>query len=280
VTVVVGAVLLLAAAGPPAPLPADREIAGLVRAGVTEVFRGAELYGHIDGGAELYLEFGFEDATVQRYAGTGTALEAELYRMSDPGAALGIYLSRCGRETPDPELATRHTIGRLQLLLVRERYLLVVTGDPERPPDRATLLAFAGAVADRLPPPVAVPAVGWLPAAGLRGGSLRLARGPLALQAIAELGHGDVLSLGGRVTAAAGGYDGGDGRVSIRIVVEYPAEDDAAAAFARLRATLDPRFEVVGGETWHLLLRDRAGRPGEVAREGTRLVVTLGRPAS
>jgi hypothetical protein len=267
VTIVVTAVLLLAAAGPPAPLPADGEIADLRRTGAVEVFRGAELYGHIDGGAELYLEFGFEDITVQRYAGSSAAIEAELYRMSDPDAALGVYLSRCGRETPEGELATRHTIGRLQLLLVRERYLLVLTGDPERPPGRAVLLAFAGAVADRLPPAVAVPAVSWLPAAGLREGSLRLARGPFALQAIAELGDGDVLSLNGRVTAAAASYDGGESGTTTRIVVEYPVEDDATAAFTRLRAVLDPGFEVLAAEERRLLLRDRAGRPGEVARE-------------
>jgi len=105
---------------------------------------------------------------VRRYAGGGAALEAELYRMSDADAALGVYLSRCGRETPDAALPTRHTVGRLQLLLVRERFLLVLTGDPERPPDRTALLAFAGAVADRLPPPVEVAAPAWLPAAGQR----------------------------------------------------------------------------------------------------------------
>jgi hypothetical protein len=273
---VLAAVLLVVAGVATTTLPADGEVAGLRRDGSAERFRGAELYGHIDGGAELYLEFGFDEVTVQRYAGEGAALEAELYRMSDADAALGVYLSRCRRETPDPALAARHTVGRLQLLLVRERYLLVLTGDPERPPARAVLLAFAGAVADRLPPPVEVAAVAWLPTAGRREGSLRLARGPVALQAVAELGEGDALSLGGRIIAAAAHYDDGGG-LTTRVVVEYPDEATAAAALDHLRATLDPGLKVVGGDERRLQLRDRSGRPGEATLDGCRLAVTLGR---
>jgi len=279
VSAVVGALFLLAATAAPALLPADGEVAGLRRDGSADLFRGAELYGHIDGGAELYLEFGFDDVTVQRYVGEAGALEAELYRMSDADAALGAYLARCGRETPDPALATRHTVGRLQLLMVRERWLIVLTGDPERPPDRATLLGFAGTVADRLPPPVEVAAARWLPADGLRPGSLRLARGPLALRAVVELGEGDPLSLGGRVSAAAAVYDEPAGMVT-RVVAEYPDEAAATAALVHLRAALDPGLAVVGGDDRRLLLRDRAGRPGEIARAGCRLTVTLGRVAS
>jgi hypothetical protein len=273
---VLAAVLLVVAGVATTTLPADGEVAGLRRDGSAERFRGAELYGHIDGGAELYLEFGFDEVTVQRYAGEGAALEAELYRMSDADAALGVYLSRCGRETPDAALPTRHTVGRLQLLLVRERFLLVLTGDPERPPDRTALLAFAGAVADRLPPPVEVAAVAWLPATGRREGSLRLARGPVAFQAVVELGEGDVLSLGGRTTAAAAHYDD-DGGLTTRVVVEYPDEATAAAALDHLRGALGPGLEVVGGDERRLQLRDRSGRPGEATLDGCRLAVTLGR---
>ena len=270
--------LVLTGVAAPAPLPADGEVAGLRRDGSAELFRGAELYGHIDGGAELYLEFGFDEVTVRRYAGGGAALEAELYRMSDADAALGVYLSRCGRETPDAALPTRHTVGRLQLLLVRERFLLVLTGDPERPPDRTALLAFAGAVADRLPPPVEVAAPAWLPAAGQREGSLRLARGPVALQAVVELGEGDALSLGGRTTAAAAHYD--DDGLTTRVVVEYPDEATAAAALDHLRGALGPSLEVVSADGGRLRLRDRSGRPGEAALDGRRLAVTLGRAAT
>jgi hypothetical protein len=277
VIAVAAALLVLAGTAVPAPLPADGEVAGLRRDGAGELFRGAELYGHIDGGAELYLEFGFDELTVRRYAGDGSALEAELYRMSDADAALGVYLSRCGRETPDAALAARHTVGRLQLLLVRERYLLVLTGDPERPPARAVLLTFAGAVTDQLPPPAAVAAAGWLPATGRREGSLRLARGPVALQAIVELGEGDVLSLAGRLTAAAASYDDDAGGVSTRVAVEYPDQASAAAALAHLRAALGPGLEVVGGDERRLELRDRSGRPGGVVLDGCRLAVTLGR---
>ena len=52
--------------------------------GKPRLFPGSELYGHIDGGAEIFFEFGFQEATVQRYRSPAGELVVECYRMSDP----------------------------------------------------------------------------------------------------------------------------------------------------------------------------------------------------
>ncbi len=52
--------------GPPAPsanpglIPPDGAAPGWTRAGTQRVYGPGELYNYIDGGAELFLEFGFE----------------------------------------------------------------------------------------------------------------------------------------------------------------------------------------------------------------------------
>ncbi len=66
----------------------------------TRPFAGKALYGYIDGGAELYLEYGFDRAIVQEIHFNGEAYSVEVFRMSDPAAALGIFtVSRgnCGQ---------------------------------------------------------------------------------------------------------------------------------------------------------------------------------------
>lgn len=58
----------------------------------TEEFAGAALAGHINGGAELYKEYGFKHLTVQYVRLPGEEeLVVESYRMQSPPAAYGIY---------------------------------------------------------------------------------------------------------------------------------------------------------------------------------------------
>ncbi len=234
------------------------------------MFRGAELYGHIDGGAEIYLEVGFERVTVQRYRRGEDELTVELYRMSDATAALAIYLSRCGDETPAAGLAERHTAGRHQLLLVKGGILLAVNNDTGRAKGAPLLVDVARTVAARLPaedaphPAAALPA-GWLP------GSLRVVRGPVGLGAIVTLGDGDVLHLDGTVTAVAAAYD--DARLGrhTRLVADYADASAARAALAHVAAHLDDALTLVRHDEAVLVYHDWAGRYGELAVSGRRL---------
>ncbi len=238
------------------------------------VFRGAELYGHIDGGAELYLELGFEDLQVQELARGEARLEVELYRMTDPVAALGVYLSRCGRETPNPHLADRHTAGRHQLLLLRERYLVVVNNPSGAPALAPALPEVAQALAGRLPPASTLDVLAPLPTVGRIAGSERVARGPVGLSALFTLGDGDVLQLGGRVTAVAASFGEGapDGPHTL-VLADYPDEAAAREAFAHAVSNLDSSLHVLLKEPLRLSFRDYAGRFGLVAVDGRRLTL-------
>ena len=54
---------------------------GWVEAGATKSFYKHDLYGHINGGAELFLEFGFEKLTVQRYHKDTIEIDLEIYEI-------------------------------------------------------------------------------------------------------------------------------------------------------------------------------------------------------
>jgi hypothetical protein len=276
---VIAALLLAAAAatgavaGDAALLPADGTVAGCARSGAPEVYPGAELYGLIDGGAELFLELGFAHATVQRYACAGQEVSLEVYRMDDAAAALGVYLAKCGRETPDPALAARHTVGRLQLQLVRGDVYVAVTGERADAALRPALLGLTGAAVAAVPDAAADP-LAALPRAGLVAGSERVIRGPFALQAIVTLGEGDVLQLARHsVTAVAGEYLDAAGARSSRILAVYSDESAASAAFAAVRDGLDEYLTVIERSDARLVLRDHAGRFVVVARDGARVEV-------
>lgn len=263
--------LAAAPAGDPAALPPEGFQGGWNRLAPPKVWPAADLYGFIDGGADLFLEFGFEAVTVQTYVKGDDEFSVELYRMTDPTAALGIYLAKCGEETPDPSLGERHTLGRYQLALTKGRYYLILnneSGKTELIPD---LLAFAHHISAHLPEGKAPDLFAPLPPAGRLPGSLRLVRGPLALQSLFTLGPGDILSLGGKVTASAASYAD-----ATRIVVDYPSPAAATGAFRHLADHLDPYLKPLSRQENRLVFEDFAHEFGCIELAGSRMTITLG----
>ncbi len=62
-----------------------------------EILTGGALFGLINGGAELYHEYGFDRMAIQEIEWDGEQFRLELYRMTGPGPAFGIYsVSRHG----------------------------------------------------------------------------------------------------------------------------------------------------------------------------------------
>ena len=266
----------VAADGDPGLLPPDGFLGSWSRHEATRIFPGAELYGHIDGGAELFLEFGFDTLTLQRYRHGEDEFVLEIYRMADPEATLGIYLMKCGRETPDAGFPDRHTVGRYQLAFVKGRYYVLVTSVEGKAKLQPALLEFGRFVASPVAPASPPAVLGLLPREGLVEGSVRLIRGPYALQSVAgSLGEGDLLRLGGRIVAVSGDYGQPGGTVFTRLAAEYPSDEIASAAFRHVREQLDPLLKVLGSGEDRLVFRDRAGKFGVVSLAGSRLDIRL-----
>ncbi len=80
-------------------------------------YSNTSLFGYINGGAELYLEYGFSGAWVNEIAYMGGTYILEIYRMNGPEEAFGIFsVSRfqC-KSIPSIALFACHTAYQLQL---------------------------------------------------------------------------------------------------------------------------------------------------------------------
>lgn len=267
------------------PLPATDErapgalrVGGWHATGAPKVFRGAELYGFINGGAELFLELGFEDLVVSDLQRGTTQVSVEVYRMVDATAARGVYLAKGGVERHTLELPVRHVAGRAQLALQQGGLLAVIT-DETGTSDGAALTSIAQAVAATLPGDEPVAILDLLPAPGKVPGSERIIRGPLGLQSLLTLGEGDVLRLAGRATAVAAEYDGDGGRTGL-LIVEYGSDEGAVMALDHLLAHLDPYSKIVARRAGYLVLEQHDGRFSELHAAGPRLTIRYRLPAS
>jgi len=259
------------------PLPAIADIDGWARAERFDVYRGAELYGHINGGSEIYLELGFEHLVVQRYRdGRGREVIAEHYVMDDPVAALGVYMLRCGaREFPNPGLTIRHNLVPEQLVMVEGNTFTAVT-NPGGDTSLLPLVAEVGRSIERITPDAPPPTpFDTLPVEGRVPLSERIVRGPFTLQQLGTLGEGDVLQLQGRATGVAARYGEGEARHTL-LRVDYPTPEAASEAFARLTTRLDPLHTPLQGTDEVLVWQGYDGRFGDARLEGGRLTLRIG----
>ena len=260
-----------AQAVPAAAVPGPGFAAGWVPSGPLRTFTGQDLFNQIDGGAELFLEFGFVDLRLQSYVREKTRLTLSAYRMESPASALGVYLMKMGRETPFPEVAARNSSEDVQLTIVKGRYFVQVDNLDDVPATRAEAAAlanaFLGGVADEgSPTPLDA-----LPAEGRIAGSERLIRGPYALQPYFTFGEGDILSLGGRTFGALAEYRMPAGSAFTRLIIPYATPEAAAAALAYLKGNLDQYIKVTGDRPDGFDFVDFQGEKGTVDRSGARL---------
>jgi hypothetical protein len=254
-----------------APLPPDRFCDGWTKSEEAQKFVKDDLYGHIDGGAELFHEFGFDDLTVQRYMKDDSELSLELYRMTDPEAALGIYLAKKGKETALPGIVARNSGGRFQLSAIKAEWFIQVNnfdGDSANVPVMTELaIAFLKSVPDKRPHTP----INLLPEKGLVKGSELLVRGEYSMQPVYTFGKGDVLQLRGKVLGAVGQYRAPDKSGFTMMIIPYPDTNSALAAFKNLLAGLDQYLEVQ--EKWDrgFIFKDYRNMYGIVQLDGATL---------
>jgi hypothetical protein len=118
------------ASDPPALVAGD--VAGLeiLR---EEHYEGKALYGYIDGGAELYREYGFVRMAMQEVSLRGTQYTVEIFRMKDELAALGIYsVSRGDGEGVD-SLGSYSCLSNYQVLWASSVYYVRVLNGSGNP---------------------------------------------------------------------------------------------------------------------------------------------------
>lgn len=100
-------------------------ITGWVLSGNPRAFSPDGLYGYVDGGAEVFLQYGFRDLTVfqlvpDKAADPKKVITLEIYRMDSAKNAFGIFSTRReGGEAVSPGIKTFHWLGREQASLVK-----------------------------------------------------------------------------------------------------------------------------------------------------------------
>ena len=222
----------------------------------TRLFTGGELFGHINGGAELFLEFGFEDLTVCKYSNDNFTLELEVYKMENTLAALGIYLIKTGTETPLKEISARNTANPYQIVLTSGQYFIQVNNFSGNKQLLSLMTNLSQTLVDQIDKPETADLFAYLSKENIIEGSQVIFRGPFGLQSIYTFGKGDILHLGGKIFGVSANYTSETTKNITRLVIPYPDINSAMQAYNNLVLNLDPYLEILDKFKNHFVFND------------------------
>jgi len=242
-------------------LPGGEEFEPWQLRGSSESYIGEELYNLINGGAEIFLEYGFTEAIAQEYSRGTSSLSLTIYRMRNPENAFGIYSLNRMRKPILPEIGDEGVGNANYLYFWQGSYYVTVEAFPlERGLKEAVQrLAFlvSGNIKEHASPPLAL---NVLPQKNRIEGSECLVKGLLGVSALFYLSDRDIFQLGAQATGVYGEYQFPGEKVKL-FIARYTTQGKLEEAWLRLQKALSREEGFIPrGETDHISVWEKEER--------------------
>jgi len=215
-------------------LPDAGQMPGWSPVGNVQRFRTTNLYDLVDGQADAFFAYGFEQVAVKTFEDdAGGTVRVEVWQVETPADAYGLFTTyRAG--TPVAVGSGGDADPGRRLDFWQDRYFVRISAIPAVDP--GILQDLAVGMAARLPAGGEPPSlVARLPAAGLLEGSDLFFRQEISVQDRLWLGGQNLLSLSPETEGVLASYDVG-GKTAWLLLVQYPEDEQAAAALKALKA--------------------------------------------
>lgn len=243
----------------------------------TRTYKASNLYGYIDGGAELFLELGFKQLTVQYYSNGKSELVMDLYEMVSPESALAIYLQKCGKETPIKGINARNSGDKYQIICYKSNYLIVInnsSGNNDYLKDMIFLVNTF--IKDKKLKDSPITLLSLLPKKDLKKESILIFRGPYSLSPIYTFGEGDIFQLKGNIFGVSGDYYQNKKDYTL-LIIKYPSSLLASQVFNSLTGKLDKTKVILQREKSKIVFKDHLSKYAiiELDNEFIRIKINL-----
>jgi hypothetical protein len=179
---------------------------GWAREGHVRHYTKDNLYEYINGEAEIFFPFGFEDLATAAYreqSDSPVAIVADLYRMGSVLSAFGIYSNY---RNPDDSVVPAGAEGSLnpaQLLFYQNRFFVRLSASGASELSGKTFIACAKAISFRLPGPPAAPReLALFPPGGILAGTEKYSAASLFGYPFFRAGLTAEVNIGGQTAKA------------------------------------------------------------------------------
>jgi hypothetical protein len=238
-----------------------------IRAAQIQMFNPGDLWEFIDGAAEQFLTYGFQDLATTKYTSdqTRTTVVAEVYRMGEAVGAFGIYRQEFSPKARPVALGVEGRASSNTIRFWLGAFYVRLTTPPGGGRQRE-LEALGAAIAKGLGAPGALPEqVGWFPAAGQIPDSVKYI-------------PSDALGQASFTRAFEARYEN-PGEPATLVVVPFDSDTAAAAALARYEtfmARAKGKAKVTSPGSGGFSATDSFQGFILAVRAGSRLVISLG----
>jgi hypothetical protein len=132
--------------------PAAAETRPWVPEAPAQLAEGRDLFALINGGADLFLRYGFDRAAVQSYnLDGGRQIPAEVFQMRTPDSATGVFADKIGPGDLRFTIGNSGVRGDCYILFRRGRLFATVAAGDTTPDAIAAVLRIARVVETRIP---------------------------------------------------------------------------------------------------------------------------------
>ncbi len=132
-------------------LPNSREAGNWIREGEPQHFEGEALYEYIDGGAEIYHEYGFRRVTVQDFVNrAGKSVSVEVFEMTNSESAYGIYTFKTHKTGKKVSIGADGQLADYYLNFWKGNILVTLTGFDETSETKNGLMTLAKGIDAKL----------------------------------------------------------------------------------------------------------------------------------
>jgi hypothetical protein len=124
-------------------LPDNIDATGFERSSEVETYVGESLFEYIDGGAEVYHQYGFIEVATAYYTQDQTEIVADIYRFEDSDNAYGLFSSLRPLEPTVVDYGIEGFTSGTTVDFVKGSYLVRLVGYDDSPELSAALLSMA-----------------------------------------------------------------------------------------------------------------------------------------
>jgi hypothetical protein len=133
-------------------LPDKNELKMWNPIGDPQTAEGDDLFQLINGGAEIYHEYGFKRAVIQSYEHiNGLSLNIEIYEMEDPLSAYGVFSFKTGSKGKEKDVGMDALLEDYYLNFWKGEFVVTLIGFDASSATQEALLEFAKKIESTLP---------------------------------------------------------------------------------------------------------------------------------
>lgn len=223
----------------PELLPKDNTCADWLKTGKLEYYQTDELFFLINGGADLYLEYGFKEVVAQTYQNNANSqISVEIYNMGSDDSAFGIFANSKTSDGEAANMGDKAWKSKNALIIWKGHYFILLRSANQDESVSEGFCLLADQVLNKIPGKGNIPPL--IEKLQLDPDQVLYYKGSIGLNSVYYFGAADIFQIDEVLV------DKSD--ESIRLFFAYPSQNKADSVYQAILPVLSQKSKFVNTE--------------------------------